>query len=169
MDCPYDVEESRGHQSFGEAVWRRPTGACRSGGRESVVADWDQLREFIHSNYKATDVSPRAVELVFQTAETRTQVVWVSFAEGPNGEPWAQIDSPIGSVQSIDLVRALHLMENAVCGGLCHVFARGQDLVSIRHCVPLDNLDEAEFTGPLRMVTGAADAFENELTGLDSV
>ncbi|MGH9043806.1 MAG: hypothetical protein ACRDVP_03020 [Acidimicrobiales bacterium] len=133
------------------------------------MADWDQLKEFIHSNYQATDVSPRAVELVFRTAETRTQVVWVSFAEGPNGEPWAQIDSAIGPVRSIDLVRALHLMENAVCGGLCHLFARGEDLVSIRHCVPLGSLDPDEFTGPLLMVTGAADAFESELTGQDSV
>jgi len=52
------------------------------------MADWDQLRQFIHSNYNATDVSSRAVELMFQITDTRTQVVWVSFAEGPNGEPW---------------------------------------------------------------------------------
>jgi len=85
------------------------------------------------------------------------------------GSLGAQIDSPIGLLRSIDLVRALHLMESAVCAGLCHLFARGQDLVSIRHSVSLESLDTNEFTAPLLMVTAAADSFENELTGLDNV
>ena len=95
--------------------------------------------------------------------------MWVSFAEGPKGEHWAQIDSPVGAVGSIDLVQALQLVEKAVCGGLCHLSARGEHFVSIRHCLPLATLDAEEFTGPLLMVTGAADAFERELTGGDRV
>lgn len=86
-------------------------------------------------------------------------------AVSPSGETWAQIDSPIGNIESIDLARSLRLMENAVCGGLCHLFVRGEHLVTVRHCVPLESLDAKEFTDPLLMVTGSAYALKSELTG----
>ena len=133
------------------------------------MATWDQLKQYIHANYKATEVSPRAIEMVFGTTESRSQLVWVCSVEGPNGEDWASIDSAIGRVDSVDLVRALNLVENVTCGGLSHIFVRGEHLVSIRHCVPLENLDPNEFDPPLLMVTAAADAFERELTGQDVV
>lgn len=131
------------------------------------MATWDQLRSYIHANYKATDVSPRAIEMVFSTSAGRSQVTYVTSLEGPNGEHWASIDSAIGREDSIDLRQALRLVEDVVCGGLAHLLVRGEDLVSIRHAVPLEHLDAPEFDGPLHMVSGAADEFERLLTGGD--
>lgn len=130
---------------------------------------WDQLKAYIHSNYKATDVSPRAIEMVFSLAADRSQAVWVSFLEGPNGEQWASIDSAIGRLDSIDLGRALKMIENVTCGGLAHLLYRGESLVVIRHCVPLRNLDPTDFDPALLMVTAAANGFEGELAAQNSL
>ena len=131
------------------------------------MATWDQLKAYIHSNYKATEISPRAVEMMFSTSDGRSQVVYVSSLEGPNGEVWASIDSAIGREDSVDILQALRLVENVVCGGLAHLLVRDEHLVSIRHAVPLEDLDAPEFDQPLLMVTSAADEFERQLTGGD--
>lgn len=132
------------------------------------MTTWDQLKEYIHSNYKATEISPRAIEMLFSTTDGRSQFVYVTSLEGPGGEHWASIDSAIGREDSIDILLALRMVENVVCGGLAHLFVRGEDLVSIRHVVPLQTLDAAEFDQPLLMVTSAADDFERALTGSDT-
>ncbi len=131
------------------------------------MATWDQLKAYIHENYKATEISPRAIEMLFSTSDGRSQFVYVSSLEGPNGEHWASIDSAIGREDSIDIMHALRLVENVVCGGLAHLLVQGEDLVAIRHSLPLGDLDAPEFDVPLRMVTAAADDFERLLTGGD--
>lgn len=130
------------------------------------MASWDQLKQFVATNFDVKEISPRALE-VASTWHDRPHVVWVTVGEGPDGEEWAQIDSPVGALDSIDLVRALNLVENAACGGLCRLFVAGQEMVSVRHCVPLDTLDvEEEFIRPLMIVNAAAAAFSMELAGL---
>lgn len=131
------------------------------------MATWDQLKEYIHTNYKANEISPRALELLFSTTETRSQTVYVTSLEGPQGEHWASIDSAIGREDAIDIARALRMVGDIVCGGLAHLFVQGEDLISIRHVVPLEALDADEFDRPLLMVTAAADEFERQLTGDD--
>lgn len=129
------------------------------------MADWNQLRAYIHNKYSATDISPRAIEMKFTIGEgAAPQITYVSFGEAPNGDHWGQIDSPIGPIERIDIVRALSLVENVVCGGLCHLTVQGVQLLSIRHCLPLANFDPEEFEAPLHFVTLAANAFKNELT-----
>jgi hypothetical protein len=127
------------------------------------VATWDELKRFVQTNFDVTELSPNALELttVWQDLPHR---VWVTSGEGPEGEPWAQIDSPIGQLGSIDLVRALNLVENAACGGLCRLLVQGVELVSLRHCVPLETLDQNEFLKPLFILNAAGAAFSAELT-----
>jgi hypothetical protein len=131
------------------------------------VADWDFIRSTICDNYEHEVLSPRALQVTFSTTPGRSQMVWITYAEDANGGQWAQIDSPIGTLDQVDLPRALSLVENVVCGGLCHVSVRGIDLVTIRHCVPLENLAPNEFSGPLEILLMAADSFEEQLTGHD--
>jgi len=132
------------------------------------MATWQQLKEYIHANYTATEISPRAIEMLFSTTGGRSQFVYVTSLEGPGGAEWASIDSAIGREDSIDLRLALRMVENVVCGGLAHLLVRGEDLVSIRHALPLQTLDAAEFDQPLLLVTSAADDFERTLTGNDT-
>lgn len=132
------------------------------------MATWDELKEYIHANYEATEISPRAIEMLFSTTAGRSQFVYVTSLEGPSGEQWASIDSAIGREDSIDIVLALRMVENVVCGGLAHLLVRGEDLISVRHALPLQTLDAAEFDQPLLMVTAAADDFERALTGGDT-
>jgi hypothetical protein len=132
------------------------------------MATWDELKAYIHQNYKATDVSQRAIEMVFSTADGRSQMVFVTFLEAPNGDHWASIDSPIGREDLVNVSRALRMVEDLVCGGLAHLLLRGEDVVTLRHAVPLQTLDADEFVQPLLMVTSAADAFEQDLTGYDA-
>src|SRR4051794_18636294 len=94
-------------------------------GMEAHMATWNQLKAYIHSNYKATDVSPRAIEMLFSATGGRSQVVYVSSLEGPQGESWASIDSAIGRQDSIDILLALRMVEDVVCGGLAHLLVRG--------------------------------------------
>lgn len=131
------------------------------------MATWTQLQSHIHATYQATDISPRAIEMLFGTTEGRDQLVWVTSAVGPHDEEWAMIDSPVGDLGAVDLVQALLLVEGAVCGGLAHLDVRGRHLVTVRHCVPLLHLDAPEFDNPLRLVIAAADDFERQLTGKD--
>jgi hypothetical protein len=129
------------------------------------MANWTQLKSYIHNTYNATELSPRAIQLTFTLDGGRnTQATYVSFAEGPQGDHWAQLDSPIGPLDQLDIVRALTLVENVVCGGLCHVFIQGVHHLSIRHCLPLENMDTNEFETPLQFVTLAANGLRQELS-----
>ena len=131
------------------------------------MASWDDLRAYIHSNYSASDVSARAIEMSFGFPSGSSQSVYVSSLEGPDGAIWASIDSPIGLETQVDLFAALRMVEDVTCGGLAHLFLGGQDVVVVRHAVPLATLDPEEFNAPLRMVTAAADAFAQALVGTD--
>lgn len=133
------------------------------------MATWNELKDYIHGQYKATEISPRALELLFNLADGRSQLVWVTSQEGGDGDEWASIDSAIGPLHGIDLIEALKLVETSTCGGLSHLLVRGQELVALRHAFPLRNLDPNEFESPLNMVVLAADDFERRLTGTDVV
>jgi hypothetical protein len=132
-----------------------------------IMTTWDQLKVDIHANYVAHDISPRALSLDFQLDGGRSQRVFVSYADDFMDEQWAQLDSPVGPLNRIDLIAALSLMEDAVAGGLCRLVLGGVEMLTVRHSVPLATLDWDDFDKPLRMVTAAADGFERELLGVD--
>lgn len=129
------------------------------------MATWDQLKEYIHANYQAREITHRALELLFNTPNNRTQLVFVSSLEDPDGAHWASIDSPIGQLGTIDVNLCLRVVADLVCGGLAHLQVAGGDYVVIRHSVPLEDLDANEFDKPLRMVTVSADQMEQALSG----
>jgi len=91
------------------------------------------------------------------------EITDVSFGGAPNGDHLGQIDSAIEPIERIDAVRAVWLVENIVSGGLCHQSIQGAQFISIRHCMPLANLDLDEFESPSQCVTRAANAFKKEI------
>lgn len=60
------------------------------------MATWADLNDYVHATYRTTDISPRALELLFDLGGGRSQLVWVCAHDGPEGEGWASIDSAIG-------------------------------------------------------------------------
>ena len=127
------------------------------------MAGWDDLMSFVRVRYEI--MRQRENELWFNLPTTgdRTQVVVVRLVTGEDGEPWAQITSPVGRVGQIDLVKVLELAAEPVTGGV--VSEHG--LVLFRHSIPLDDTELDGFDRSFTLVVGVADRLELELTGAD--
>ncbi len=131
-----------------------------------IVASWDQLKQYIASAYPASEViTPRAIRILFDTGSGRSQLVFVSSLQDRSGAEWASIDSPVGRLGEVNLNACLMAVSGLVCGGLAHLKLGGDDLLAIRHVVPLSNLDLGEFEEPLNVVVTSADDFERALLG----
>ncbi len=128
------------------------------------MTTWNDLKAYVHNHYKIAEERDDMIKLVFETGGMRSQVVilWHMTLAG-NGEHWVQIESPFGELGSLDLTAALQAVGNTVCGGM----ALFGNLVTFRHSLPLDDLNIAEFEGPLALVTTTADNLEKALVGGD--
>jgi hypothetical protein len=127
------------------------------------VATWDELKSYIQSKYSSADVSADALKMEFGTDGARSQMVFVFHLVDKTGEHWVQIESPVGEAGSVDAQRALDLMENVLVGGLSQLTVGEKSLLTIRHSLPLRNLDANEFEWPLATTVNTADAFEQQL------
>jgi hypothetical protein len=127
------------------------------------VAGWDDLMSFVRVRYEI--MSQREHELWFNLPTTgeRTQGVLVRMVTGEDGHPWAQITSPVGRVDQVDLTRLLELAAEPVTGGV--VSENG--LVLFRHAIPLGDTELDGFDRSFKLVVGVADRLELELTGAD--
>jgi hypothetical protein len=128
------------------------------------MATWKDLAGYVRANYKVSDESPTSMKLVFDTGNLRSQLVMLWYMTlGEGGEEWLQIESPFAEVGRVDLRNALEEVGRIVCGGLALI----GDVVTIRHAVPLANLNINEFERPLALVTNTADRLEAKLAGGD--
>ena len=128
------------------------------------MATWDDLSGYIKDNYDiAGEAQQQLIQLGFRLSEERTHMVVVSLTDTGDGHPWAQIESPIGPIEAVDLRLAAELVGDALCGGL----VAHHDMLLIRHAVPLPELDVHDFEAPLRVVVSTADALELRFTGGD--
>ena len=129
------------------------------------MATWTELKDYVRAHYKIADEQSDMVKMVFGTGGLRSQVVLLvrqSLMDGT--EDWVQIESPVADAKDVDLLRALKSVGQVVCGGAGMV----EDLLTLRHAVPLANLDINEFERPLHLVTTTADRLEKELVGSDA-
>ncbi len=128
------------------------------------MATWNELVKHVKRKYDIEDEGARFLKLVFNVGVARSQVVFLNRCALLDGnEEWVQIESPIGRLADVDLRRAVEEVGGVVCGGL----ACAGDVLTLRHSVPLDNLDLNEFERPLELVTTIADRLETRLTGDD--
>lgn len=135
---------------------------------EQALATWEQLKEHIGVSYEAVELEPRIVAMQFATTTRRTQSVYVTHLTAEDRSDWAAIDSVVGHELEVDLLAALRAVSTLACGGLSHLRVQDQDMISLRHVVPLATVDADEFDLPLVLVTGAADALEQALIGGDA-
>jgi hypothetical protein len=128
------------------------------------MATWSELTEYVRSNYKVADENPSMMKMLFETGSLRSQVVFLWRQALMNGdEEWLQIESPIAELGSVNLQVVLEEIGDVVCGGAAVTGGH----VTIRHAVPLANLNINEFERPLILVTTTADHLEQKLVGND--
>ncbi len=128
------------------------------------MATWGEVKTFVHDNYKADDLADEVMKMVFETSDLRSQLVFLTHYTLQAGEEdWVSLESPFAEVGNVDLNRALEEVGNLVCGGLSQV----NTMVTLKHSVPLANLNINELQRPLALVVNSADALEKTLVGGD--
>lgn len=127
------------------------------------MATWDDLLGWVRVRYEVMSQQVDRVTFRLPVGEERTQLVHVRHRGTHGGYDWIQIESPIGHLDAIDLRALLELADSTVAGGAAAV----DGVAVFRHGMPLDDLSPAQFDGPFRLVTEAADDLEHRLTGLD--
>jgi hypothetical protein len=129
------------------------------------MATWYDIVNYVRSHYKIADEDSNMVKLLFNTEGLRSQVVFLwrnALLDGE--EDWLQIESPFAQLDSANLQQVLEEVGKVVCGGA----ALNGNYVTIRHAVPLANVDTNEFERPLILVTTTADRLEKQLIGGDA-
>jgi hypothetical protein len=127
------------------------------------VAGWDDLMSFVRVRYEIMRQAEDEVWFNLPTQGDRTQIVAVRLVTGEDDHPWAQITSPVGRAEELDLARMLALAGETLAGGA--VVSNG--LVMFRHSIPLGDTALDGFDRAFRVVVQAADRLEHELTGAD--
>lgn len=128
------------------------------------MAGWPELVNYVRSRYKIADEQQNMIKMYFEMDGLRSQVVFLWRQSLMNGaEEWLQIESPFAELGSVDLEKVLAEVGNTVCGGASLMSGH----LTIRHAVPLENLNINEFERPLMLVTSTADVLERKLVGAD--
>lgn len=133
------------------------------------LATWKDLTRLLIASFEHTVDTGSAVIVTFSLPTGRSQQVVVTSRSMPDGTEWVVIESPVGSISQVDLTRLVTEVSEIVCGGV----SRSQDLVTIRHCFPLENLvldgfgAPTDLLKPLGVIAGQADRLERLLTSED--
>ena len=129
------------------------------------MATWQEIKSYIHSNYKVQEDAGELLTLVFSVdgGRGRSQLIHVlSFIEEGNPLSHVVMFSPIGEMAQIDAGRALKEASQYTFGvGLVG------DLLGIKHTQLSATIDPSEIDVPFDIITEIADALEKALVGGD--
>jgi hypothetical protein len=130
------------------------------------MATWNDLRDYIHSNYKINDEEPGLISLLFDLKNGRSQLVLVAHAEmNLSREQWVQIESAVGERRATrDAWPILDEVAKYVVGGL----STTGGYLTVRHAVPLADMSVEEFESPLQAVMQTADNLERMISRADA-
>jgi len=126
------------------------------------MASWDELRNYIESNYAVVADQLDMLGLDFGLDNGRTQKVLIRRTP-LDGAEWVQILTPVCEEGDIEPREALVLSGKMIVGGL--VLLDGT--IYFRHSLPLKDLDTDEFDVPLHLAVGFGDRLEQEIVGVD--
>ena len=127
------------------------------------MAGWDDLVSYVRVRYEVMRQAEDELWFNLPTTGDRTQLVVVRRVTGTDGEPWAQIASPICKVGRRRARRAA-----GARGGVGRRRGRGHGGVAMfRHSVPLDEGAVSGFDRSFHLVVDTADKLEEHVTGAD--
>lgn len=125
---------------------------------------WTEVINYVRLRYEVLEETGDWLRFRLDTGDGRSQQVTVHFVPDLDGAPWAEISSPVGWADKIDLRQLLELAGTSTIGGA----AVAGGVALIKHTVPLTSLHmQEEFERPLRSVVARADEFERELAKTD--
>lgn len=128
------------------------------------MATWQDLVEFVESEYEVIDRREDELRVLIEYEEQRSQVVVIGRDVLDEREDWVQMASVCGLAADVDLGRLLEeIARVCVVGG---AVIMGEHVV-LRHALPLKNLDSNEFTDPLTFIAETADYLEETFFGGD--
>ena len=121
------------------------------------MATWQEVKQYIYSNYQVSNDTGDFLTLEFKTTLGRSQLVNLICAEG---SPYISVFSPIGPVNSIDGNRLLALSSaNDKATGIRQV----GDMYVTTGIVLLADLSGPELEFPMRWALLEADQYEQAL------
>jgi hypothetical protein len=127
------------------------------------MATWNDLRQYIFSNYQVTQEAPGVIRLIFNLGNGRTQNVLVSGKQAGAFEYFV-IWTPICHESQISARDAMVRNATMSIGALGLV---PDGTVILRWSAPLKDLDPDEFDVPLQGLAIAGDMLEQEFSGAD--
>ncbi|MEI6236563.1 MAG: hypothetical protein WCT04_26190 [Planctomycetota bacterium] len=122
------------------------------------MATWAQLKEVVSSNFQAVKDEGNVLTITFEFEGGSEHDVIVCRAGNEQIGDWAQVESGFGKVDDIDLNAVVRKSEEIVCGGV----ACNSGYVTLRHSVPMDELDASEILIPINAICASAHAFAQE-------
>ena len=127
------------------------------------MASWDDLVSYVRVRYEIMRSAETELWFNLPTTGGRTQLVVVRSVTGADEGPWAQITSPVGKLDELDLKLLLTKAGDAVIGGVVAV----DGVVLFKHSIPLHADELPVFDKPFELVVKVADELEELLTGAD--
>jgi hypothetical protein len=127
------------------------------------MATWQHLGKYIlaEESLAAFQIREKSIGVRCPLPDGGSQLVLVQGRDMGQGVEWATLDSVIGNVGEVDLLRLLREVGDMDCGGI----TLAGDSIMVRHSVPLQDLDMNEFLRPLFIVANAGDRLSRLLGG----
>ncbi len=129
------------------------------------MTTWTDVINYVRARYEVLEDTDGWLRFRLDAEAGRTQQVAVHHVHGDSdGAAWAEISSPVGRADKIDLRRFLELAGTSLVGGAAVV----DGVALLKHTLPLADLSvREEFERPLALLVARADELEHELTRAD--
>lgn len=114
-----------------------------------------ETMNYLTQNYNTEEAGEDLLKFEFEIDDDRTQLL---FAKVLNG--LLVMDSPFASTEDINANIAFKLAEESVLG-----VKRVGELFTVRHVIPIADIDESEIDLGLRITAQTADQLESEVGG----
>ena len=126
------------------------------------MATWASLSADLRRSGTAKEFSSELFEMSIPTSDGRTQTVQLRpMALGQ--DEWLEMLSAFELVTpATDLLKYLRKTTLFPCGGLAVVNVNGDELLAVRHAIPLATMDPGDFSKPIKAVAIIADILEQD-------
>lgn len=124
------------------------------------MATWQEVENYLTSNYELDVVEPEVLKLVFGVGDGRSQMVFV-MGMSLDDPDLAHVSfiSPFARTEQLSPQQLVNTMADNTALGITSIGG----WYALKHVAPLANLDANEIEWPLTFVTGGADMLERQL------